>query len=306
MKKKVLITGGAGFIGSNLKKALSKSEFEILTVGRSKKENFQIDLKDPQLHKIIQSFLPDIVCHFASGSNIKNAEKNQEKELKDTVTSSECLLQSLSFPNLKNTKIIYLSSQAVYGLPKYLPVDELHPTNPTTIYAKNKLMVEDLIIQSKLNYLIFRVSSAYGEGQNYEKSGVVASFIDKMRKNQSPIIFNSQDLFFDFIYIKDIVSAIAKSITDDSIKNEIFNLGSGIPISLKKLLDILYKQFPAAPLPEVQKNTLYLNEGQKGFYFNIKKIQAQLKWATKYNIEAGLREIWEAIELQSAKLTKKT
>ena len=73
-------------------------------------------------------------------------------------------------------------------------------------------------------------------------------------------MFNSVDIFSDFIYRDDVISAITKAIFDKNIKNEIFNLGSGKPTTLKELLDILYSHFPLAPKPEFQNNSLYPNK----------------------------------------------
>ena len=291
MKKKVLITGGAGFIGSDVKNTLSKSDCEILTVGRNKKEDYEIDLQNLRLEKIISDFSPDIVCHFASGSNIQRAGEDKEKDFTDTVVSTQNLINCLF---KKPVKIIYLSSQSVYGFPEYLPVSEVHPAKPVTIYGENKLKAERLIIQSKLNHVIFRVSSVFGGGQDYSKSGVIAKFISRMKNNQSPLVFNSFDLFCDLIYINDLTSAIVKAIDKESIKNEIFNLGSGKSMTLKEILDILYKYFPNAPRPELIKNSFYMDKKEKCLYLDITKAQTKLQWSLKYSVEDGLKEILQS------------
>ena len=302
MKKKILITGGSGFIGSSVKKYLNELGFEVLTIGRGKKEDFQFDLisglsGEKPLKKIIKDFSPDIVCHFASGSNIVNANKNKEKEFNDTVLSTKYLIEVLK--ELKLEKFIYLSSQAVYGLPKTLPVSELHPTNPTTVYGENKLEIENIITQSKLNYLIFRASSVYGALQNPEKSGAIANFINKIRSNQSPVVFNSFDLYSDFIYIDDVACAVVKSIQDGSRKCEIYNLGFGKATTLREILNILYRYFSNAPEPKLMINDLYPSKEQKGLYLDISKIQRELKWNTKYNIEEGLGLILKSMPLKT-------
>lgn len=291
MKEKILITGGSGFIGSSVREVLKSLECEVLTIGRSKNENFVCGLNEPRLENVLKEILPNVVCHFASGSNITRAENEKEAEFNDAVVATENLLNCLARLKSKPEKIIYLSSQVVYGLPKDLPIKESHPTEPITVYGRNKLNVEKNIIKSKFNYLIFRASSVFGKKQDYSKSGVIAKFINKLQNNQSPIVFNSFDLFFDFIYVNDLAQAIVKAIQNNSIHNEIFNLGSGKPTSLKKVLDILYEYFPNAPKAELELNPLYLNKEQKGLYLDISKIQSQLKWMPKYSIEDGLKEM---------------
>lgn len=290
-KKKILITGGAGFIGSALKRTLQENKVNIFSIGRSEKEDYKIELRDPLLKKIIIDFSPDVICHFASGSNIKRAEENKEKEFSDTVLLTQALVDTITNLNLSNIKFIYLSSQSVYGPPLYLPVNEKHPTNPSTVYGINKLKAEQIIIQSNTNYLIFRLSSIYGKEQDYSKSGVVAAFIHRLKNNLPPIVFNSPALFTDFIYIKDVVNAINSAIENDYIEKGIFNLGSGTPTSLQELLNILYKYFPKALPPQIQSNSLYPTKNKNGLYFDITKIKSQLNWSTKYNIEDGLRDM---------------
>lgn len=296
MKKRILITGGTGFVGTHLKNSLN--DFEVITVGRNRNETFSIDLSVPELEGIVNNFSPDIVFHLASGSNILRAEENKEKEYLDTVLSTQSLIKSLN--KSKNVTVIYLSSQAVYGLPEDLPILESHPTKPVSVYGKNKLEAERIIATSGFNYLIFRISSIYGSMQDYKKSGVIAKFINWMKNNESPIVFNSFDSFSDFIYIKDVISALVASISSldkMSVKNEIFNLGSGKPTILKEVLDILNKHFPSAPLPTLQTSTLYLNTKYKGLYLDVDKIKSKLLWSCKYSVEDGLGEMLGAFNL---------
>lgn len=296
MKKNVLITGGSGFIGSNLKSALSENNFKVLTIGRSKNEDVQFDLKDPKITEILKDFLPDIVFHFASGTNIARAEEDKEKEFSDTVIATRSLLDFLKKLNKKQIKFIYLSSQSVYGIPEFLPVSENHKLIPVTVYGKNKLMVENTIIESSLDYIIFRVSSVFGGGQDFNKSGAIAKFIYRLSNNQSPKIFNSEDTVSDYIYINDLINALLKTIDNLSINKKVFNLGSGKPTSLKEVLNILYQYFPSAPKPELIKNALYLSDSHKGLYLDISKIKKELSWSPIYSINEGLKEMLGSIK----------
>lgn len=296
MKKRILITGGTGFIGSNFKDGLRNSNYEVLSIGRSKDEDIQVDLKDLKINEVLKKFESDIVCHFASGTNIARAEEEKEKEFADTVIATRSLLDSLKALNKKPIMFIYFSSQSVYGIPEFLPVPESHKLNPVTVYGKNKLEAERIIIESGLEYIIFRVSSVYGKGQDYNKSGAIAKFINRLSNNQPPKIFNSEDIVSDFIYINDLINALLKTIDNNSINKKVFNLGSGKPTALKEVLNILYEYYPGAPKPELIKNPLYLSEKQKGLYLDTSKIKKELSWSCRYSINEGLKDMLGSIK----------
>ena len=290
--KKVLITGGSGFIGKFIKQKLREKGFNVLSIGRKKDEDVCINLSDPKLCQVISEFSPSIVCHFASGSNISRAEENKDKEFRDVVSSTSTLISVLR--EIKNLKFLYLSSQAVYGFPKELSVNEKCFPFPVTEYGKNKLEVEKIISASELNYLILRVSSVYGPTQDYNKSGAIAKFINKLKKDEPPIVFNSLETFSDYIYIDDVVSAIILFIMcwgELNINREIFNLGSGVPVTLRELFEILYKFFPNAPKPSIVENKLYADESQKGLFLDINKIKSRSEWNPKYSIYKGLQAL---------------
>lgn len=294
--KKIIITGASGFIGSSVKKLLERFGCKILTIGRNANEDFTIDLKNTKLLQIISNFSPHIVCHFASGTNIARANENKEKEYSDTIMGTKNLIHSFTKVQTKPEKIIYLSSQSVYGISEILPVSESALLNPVTVYGENKLRAEELIRGSNFNYIIFRISSVYGAQQNPHKSGVIAKFISRLRINQSPIVFNSFDFFSDFIYISDVANAIVLSLGIVPLnKSKIYNLGLGKPTTLKRILEILYKYFPGAPTPVLETNSQYIDS--KGLYLDISKIQKELSWKCKYDIESGIKDMLQGLKI---------
>lgn len=285
--KRVLITGSTGFIGSHVKSTLQSNEYKVLGIGRGVQEDFCLDLSSSDLTKIIKEISPSIVFHLASGSNIARANEEKEKEYQDTVTSTEKLLNSLKVLS-KKPKIIYLSSQAVYGVPECLPITEAHITSPKSIYGENKLKAEKLIIESSLDYLIFRVSSIYGPNQDYKKSGVISKFIHKMKNKNAPTVFNSLETLSDFLYVRDLSSALLKSISLQKNISGIYNLGSGQPTTMRELLDTLYKYFPNAPKAIIEPNNVYLNNG---LYLSTDKLKSDTSWSCKYNLDDGLSDM---------------
>lgn len=289
--KKVLVTGGRGFIGKRLLEVLSCDEsIQVLTVGRNQSEDVSIDLSDSKLLEVLKDFKPNIVCHFASGSNIKRAEENKEKEYQSVVLNTKKILDALK--ELKAEKFIYLSSQAVYGDPSSLPADEDCKLNPDSYYGKCKKEAEELIKESGINYSILRISSIYGPGQDFSKSGVVAKFINKLSNNEQPVIFNSFESFIDLIYIEDVVSAILKLIRSENCKKSTYNLASGKKHTLKDILYELYNYYPNAPKPRLEINDVYKNNKFNGLYLNTNKINNELNWSCKYNLKEGIKELF--------------
>jgi UDP-glucose 4-epimerase len=307
LKNRLLITGGSGFIGLNLKKLLDDSDFDICSIGRAPNEDYRIQLgsnieNEALFIEFLNNFKPQIICHLASGSNITRANENKEKEFLDTVASTKSLIGILNKLNTKPDKIIYLSSQAVYGIPQSLPVTEEHIAKPVTVYGDCKLQAEKVLSKSGINTIILRVSSVYGPKQDPNKSGVIAKFIDRLKSNNSPIVFNSFDLYSDFIYVDDLITAIISAIKF-KLKQEcdIYNIGSGKPIALREILDVLYKYFKDAPKPELRINQLYPDKQVRGLYLDIKKAKQFLNWQPKYKIEMGLK-----IMLQDMKLVNRS
>lgn len=303
MKNRLLITGGSGFIGLNLKKLLEHSDFDICSVGRASNEDYRIELNsalqnEDSFLNFLNNFEPNIICHLASGTNITRANENKEKEFNDTVASTKSLTRILNKLNSKPHKIIYLSSQAVYGIPQFLPVTEEHATKPVTVYGDCKLQAEKILFESGINIIILRVSSVYGPKQNPNKSGVIAKFIDKLKNNISPVVFNSFDLYSDFIYVDDLISSIISAVKFESKqKNHIYNIGSGKPTTLREILDILYKSFKDAPKPELRVNQLYPDKQIRGLYLDTGKAKEFLNWQPKYTIEKGLRIMLQDMNL---------
>lgn len=294
MKKKILITGSKGFIGLAFLRLLDKSKYEILAIGKNKEEdlNLKLDsssLENSFLKEKVAEFFPDVVFHFASGSSIMTANKNKDEEYEYACLGTGSFVKMLTSLKVKPL-IVYLSSQAVYGTPKYLPVDEIHDTLPTTIYGKNKLESERILLKSGLKYLIFRVSSVYGPSQDPNKSGVVTKFISRILNNQSPVVFNDFELFGDFIYVDDVAEVLVKTLTGGfALTNQIYNLGLGKPVTLRNILNILFKYFPDAPKPMLEVNNLYPAKKEESIYLNTMKLQKHLKWEARFNLEEGLR-----------------
>ena len=138
-------------------------------------------------------------------------------------------------------KFLTASSAAVYGNPKYLPIDENHPTEPMSPYGLSKLTMEKYIQLSGVPYIIFRFSNAYGPRQKSSKeSGVIAIFDKAMKENSQINIYGDGTQIRDFIYVKDIANICVKALESD-VQNEIINFSTNKGVNLNKLFEEMTK-----------------------------------------------------------------
>lgn len=296
---RALITGGAGFIGSHLVEELNKRRISCviiddLSTGKKKNLNglrydfFKINICSPQLVPIIKKIKPDLVFHLAAQSSISLASKNPKANLKINLFGTLNLLSA--FKNFKIKKILFASSAAVYGNQKKYPIEENFPKNPFSAYGISKLSSEILVSNWAKNHSIphtnLRFSNVYGERQDSStEGGVVSIFIDNLLKNNPVTIFNSGKQTRDFIYVKDVIFAILKSI-DEKMAGT-YNIATSNETSINNLLKLLekvskikaIKSYRKRKLIEVERNVLSYTK-----FFN------GTRWKPRTKIENGLKK----------------
>ena len=217
----ILVTGGAGFIGSPIVDKLIDNEHNVIVVDNlstgtinnvNKSANFiQGSIIDREfIESIISKYKPDCVIHHAAQIDVQRSIEDPTFDCDTNIRGTLNILNSCVKNNV--SKIIYASSAAVYGNPNYLPIDENHSINPMSYYGISKFTPEMYIkVYSNMfdiKYTIFRYSNVYGPRQvSKGEGGVVSIFIDKMLMNQSPYIYGDGQHTRDFIYVKDIANA---------------------------------------------------------------------------------------------------
>lgn len=253
----VLVTGGAGFIGSHLVERLLKEDYSVVVVddlSSGKTEN--LDLRNRRLlflrgdirdREFIKKALKDVevVFHLAALVDVAFSVQNPMVVNQVNVCGSLNILEESIKNNVK--KFIYASSCAVYGEPLYLPIDEEHPTNPLSPYAVSKLAVEKYCQVFNRLYgfktVCLRLFNVYGPRQESEfYSGVISQFIRRLRSGEPPIIFGDGLQTRDFVYVLDVVDAFYKAMISGVCVGEI-NVGSGMETSIKELARILIEKF---------------------------------------------------------------
>jgi UDP-glucose 4-epimerase len=242
-KTKVLITGGAGFIGSNLANRLYKKNYNVLVVddlSKGRKDNLnksihllKQDIRTKRFIKTFEQFQPEYLFHLAAQTNLKRSQNNPKEEFEINFLPIIEILEASKKVRLK--KIIFSSSAAVYGHCKVLPIKESTPLMPGTPYGISKLATENYLKyfseKHSLPYVIFRYANVYGPKQNFsDEGGVVAVFISKMLKGREIQITGNGRQTRDFIFVDDIVDANIKSLNKKIIG--VYNIGTAKEVSI--------------------------------------------------------------------------
>lgn len=245
----ILITGGAGFIGSHIVDELINNSYNVivadnLSTGRMENINnsaifYNIDIKDKtRLETLFINNKIKYIIHLAAQASVGYSMKYPICDANENIISSLNLIELAKKYNIK--KLIVSSTAAVYGEPQYLPIDENHNANPSSYYGLSKLTMEKYIELSNIDYIIFRFSNVYGPRQIPEgEAGVVSIFMDYFINNNEINIFGDGNQTRDFIYVKDIAKILFLCIKNDNITKEIINISSNVSISINELYEKL-------------------------------------------------------------------
>ncbi len=245
--KNVLITGGAGFIGSHLTDLLIDNNYNVVIVDNlssgfdsnlnQKAKFYNLDINSSEFERVFNENDFDYVVHFAAQASVSFSTLNPLEDAKENILGSINVLNFCKKHGVK--KFITASTAAVYGIPEYLPVDEKHNTTCLSFYGISKLTMEKYIELFGIDYLVFRFANVYGPRQSaHGEAGVVAIFADKMKNNENIIIDGDGEQTRDFVYVEDIAQVCLKAIESD-IKNEIINVSTNTGISINKLFEIM-------------------------------------------------------------------
>ena len=301
---KLLITGGLGFIGSNLVDSLSKKnhKIKILTKTFSKKNNIKNSYDKVEIEKInltnfkrlgqiIEKFKPDIIIHLAGNTS---HSKSFEEPLEDIDSNSKTtlfMLEKIRELGL-SCKFVLGSTFIVIGKPTKLPVTESTPCNPTTIYGTNKLASEHFckIYHDVygLDTVIFRITNSYGPREQVISTKNAVNFLIYEAFNRKEIsIYNKGKFFRDFIYIDDVVSGI-NVILKKGKSGELYWISSGKKTWFYEFANILEKNTNCKVVfPKTPTYTKKVDVGN--FIVNNAKLR-KLGWSPKISINVGIKK----------------
>lgn len=289
----MLVTGGAGFIGSHLVERLSRDHevavIDDLSTGRLRNlKGFRdritlhrMSILDGELKKALRDV--EVIFHHAAQINVRSSVENPGHDLDVNAKGTLNLLESAR--DLE--KFIYASSGgAVYGEPEYLPVDEEHKVNPLSPYGVSKLAGEKYVECYAHNYgiktAILRYSNVYGERQDAQgEAGVISIFLDRVSRGLAPVVFGDGEQTRDFVYVGDVVNANLPALEREGT----FNIATGRETSVNELIRIIARitkreikpVYDAPRRGEVKKICL-----------DITRAKEKLGWAPETTLEKGI------------------
>lgn len=303
---RILVTGGAGFIGSNVADLLIESGHEVhvmdnLSTGFRENLNpratfLEMDIRSPEAAEAVRTGGFDILCHHAAQMDVRRSVREPLFDADVNILGTISLLEAARDGGVK--RVVYASTGgAVYGEPSSIPVREDHPVNPICHYGISKHTVEHYLFLYRhlygLDYVVLRYPNVYGPRQNpHGEAGVTAIFSLAYLENRRPRINGDGEQLRDYVHVRDIARAnlLAMDTGNHRISGRIFNIGWGRGRSVKELdslirrfvgTDLLPEQGPALP-EEILKISL-----DAGLAAEV------LGWKPSISFEDGLSELVE-------------
>ncbi|MCI0512816.1 GDP-mannose 4,6-dehydratase [candidate division KSB1 bacterium] len=294
---KILVTGGAGFIGSHVTDAYLTAGHEVtviddLSTGKVANINpqavfHQIDIQDPRVKDIFKQGQFDVVNHHAAQMDIRKSVADPLFDARVNILGTLNLLQQAVDHQVK--KVIFISSGgAIYGEQEIFPAPETHATWPLSPYGVTKLTGEKYLyfyhVAYGLQFNVLRYANVYGPRQNpHGEAGVVAIFTTKLLQGEAPTINGDGKQTRDYVYVGDVVRANVKLLTCPY--NEAFNIGTGLETDVNYIFNQL-NQLCGAHQPELH------GPGKKGEQLRSvvdhQKARKLLDWKPEVSLEQGL------------------
>lgn len=298
---RVLITGGAGFIGHNTAIYLKKHDYEVIAFDNFRRAtDYAIKRLDTHGVPIVKGNIldakalketlkgVDVVVHAAAYISVEESIKKPALYFRNNVAGTANVAHACLHEDVK--LLVYISSAAVYGNPVTLPISEDHPTTPISPYGLTKLVGEQITKfygGQGLKYIILRLFNVYGPGQSGAYAGVINRFIMRLSEGKPPIIYGDGTQTRDFIHVYDVAKAIKLSI-EGGVKNEVFNIATGKPTAIRDLAENIIRLAGLDLKPLFKRPRM---GDIKHSYADISKAEKLLGFKPKISLIEGLGDL---------------
>ena len=296
----VVVTGGAGFIGSYLVKQLVKSNQNVTVVDSLVRGNLsnlssvidkikfhKIDIRDfDELKEILKQ--ADGVFHEAALTDVQESFTKQKEYHDVNVVGTENIFR---LANEFGFKVVYASSSSIYGNSKTIPINEKNQRMPINPYGQTKL--EDEILAERytklgVSIIGLRYFNVYGKGQTGSYAGVITKFINNLKEQKPPVIFGSGTQLRDFIFVEDVALANISAM-QSNLKNGFFNVGTGIATSIQQLAKIMIELSGLKLEPQYEKA---LDGDVQYSQADTSLTESMLKWNYSVELREGLSKLF--------------
>ena len=310
-RKRVLVTGGLGFIGSNLARRLVALESDVLLLDNLQPEmganwanvaeirdRVRVETFD-QCEAQNLAWLAagcDVVFNLAGNVSHIDSMRDPLADEHANVRAHIALLETMRAVN-PAARIVYAGTRQVYGRPRYLPVNEAHPTEPTDVNGAHKLAAEHLhLVYHRAHGLpatVLRLSNTYGPRQlmRHNRQGFIAWFVRQALDGETIQLYGDGTQQRDLDYVDDVVEAFLAVAAEPATSGEVYNLGGGRPCSLLEIAKLLVELCPAAryrtvPFPP-EKQAIDIGD----YYADTSKLRRAVGWVPVVPLAEGLRRM---------------
>lgn len=301
---RIIVTGGAGFIGSHIVDAYLAAGHEVLVLdslwehGGGRRQNvperalfMHMDVRDPNITRIFQEFKPEIVCHHAAQHSVAIGSRDPVLDAQVNVLGLLNVLENSVKAHVR--KVIFASSGATFGNPEKLPIDENTPQQPTSPYGITKMVAEHYLrfyrSEHGLDFTALRYGNVYGPRQDPNgEAGVIAIFIAKFLSKQGIRIDWDGEQTRDYIYVKDIAALNVLALERGSAT--CYCIGTGERTSVNTIYQALCQIMGFhAEVTHAEKRAGDVRDAQ----FNAALARTQLLWEPRTPLLDGMRETFE-------------
>ena len=296
---KILVTGGAGFIGSHVADAYIERGHTVhilddLSGGRE--ENLpedaafhQLDIRSDEAAELIRKERYDVICHHAAQMDVRKSVADPSFDADVNIRGFLNLMEAGREAGLK--KVVFASTGgAIYGEPEYVPQDEEHILQPLSPYGITKLTTEKYLFFYKAQYgienVVLRYANIYGPRQNpYGEAGVVAIFTERMLDGKQAVINGDGKQTRDYVFVKDVVKANVMALDYDA--SDIFNIGTARETSVNELFRLIRDEIDES-IPE--KHVEGKPGEQRRSVLSYDHSREVLGWEPTVDLESGLKQ----------------